>query len=148
MQIEEKGLILPFMKKIIPLILALILVVACGKSEDEKAAPQLARIEKLYQEGHYQAALDSISSLRQSHPKALKSRARALEIWQDASLKMSQEDIGRTDSALQATQQALAVTNDIGQRNRLAVRRDSLQARYDALCAIVRKIHKLSGKMD
>lgn len=136
------------MKKILPFLILASLLTGCVKTEDEKAAPQLAEIEQLYKDGHYQAALDSISSLRHNHPKALKSRHRALQIWQDASLKMSQEDIAHTDSALQATEHELSQTNDLFRRNHLAVRRDSLQARYDALCAIVRKIHKLSGKME
>lgn len=136
------------MKKLFPILLLTVLLVACSQTEDEKAAPLLSQIETLYKDGRYQQALDSIESLRKNHPRALKSRKRALVVWQDASLKLSQADIAKTDSALQATQLAFSQTNDIGRRNRLAVRRDSLQARYDALCAIVRKIHKLSGKME
>ena len=63
----------------------------------------MKKIETLYHDGQYQAALNAITQLRAQHPRAIKSRQRALAIWQDASLKMTQQDIGRTDSALQAT---------------------------------------------
>ena len=55
---------------------------------------------------------------------------------------MTQDDIARTDSALQATIQAFNAETNIGRRNRLGVKRDSLQVRYDALCGTVRVIHR------
>ena len=115
---------------------------ACEPSADEKAAPVMQLIDSLYQNGEYQKALNAITELRENYPKAVESRKRALKIWQEASLKMAQEDIGRTDSALQATIKAFNAETDIGRRNRLGVKRDSLQVRYDALCGTVRVIHK------
>lgn len=64
-----------------------------------------------------------------------------MKIWQEASLKMAQNDIGRTDSALQATIQQYNEAKSFGDKNRLRVKRDSLQVRYDALCGTVRIIH-------
>jgi len=96
------------MKKYILAIIVLVSCFACQPTEDEKAAPLMKKIEMLYHDGQYQAALNAITQLRAQYPRAIKSRQRALVIWQDASLKMTQQDVGRTDSALQATIQQIA----------------------------------------
>ena len=127
------------------LTIALVLAfVACTQrtTEDDKAAQLLEKIEKLNREGAYAAALDSITSLRQQFPRAVNARRRALEIWQEASLKMTQDDIGRTDSALQAVTRQMEAETNIYKRNMLGVKRDSLQARYEGLIGTVRVIHK------
>ena len=132
------------MKKMM-LTMALVLAfVACTQrtTEDDKAAQLLEKIEKLNREGAYAAALDSITSLRQQFPRAVNARRRALEIWQKASLKMTQDDIGRTDSALQAVTRQMEAETNIYKRNMLGVKRDSLQARYEGLIGTVRVIHK------
>ena len=118
--------------------------VACTQrtTEDDKAAQLLEKIEKLNREGAYAAALDSITSLRKQFPRAVNARRRALEIWQEASLKMTQDDIGRTDSALQAVTRLMEAETNIYKRNMLGVKRDSLQARYEGLIGTVRVIHK------
>ncbi len=129
------------MKKYILAIMVLASCFACQPTEDEKAAPLMKKIETLYRDGQYQATLNAITQLRARHPRAIKSRQRALVIWQDASLKMTQQDIGRTDSALQATIQQMNAERSLLRRNQLRVKRDSLQVRYDALCGTVRIIH-------
>jgi len=102
----------------------------------------LQQIEQLHEQGHWQAALDSIRLLRDRYPKALPQRQRALEIWQEASLLLTQRDIALTDSALQAvTLQASRATTPL-QRNRLNWKRDSLRIRYETLCGTVRIIRK------
>ena len=131
------------MKKITLLsLVAIALLSSCQKSEDEKAAPLMNKIDSLYNAGNYQATLNAITQLRADHPKAIESRKKALKTWQDASLKMAQTDIARTDSALQATTAQLAAEKDLYKKNMLGVKRDSLQVRYDALCGTVRVIHK------
>lgn len=127
---------------LIPLTALLLAFTACGQSEDEKAAPLMAHIDSLYKAKNYQATLNAIMRLRSEHPKAIESRERALKIWQEASLKMTQDEIGRTDSALQATIQQMNAETNLGKKNLLRVKRDSLQVRYDALCGTVRVIHK------
>ncbi len=129
------------MKKMLMLMAATCLV-ACQPSEEEKAAPLMHRIDSLYQQKNYVQTLNAIRLLRDEHPKAVEARKKALKIWQEASLKMTQDDIARTDSALQATIQAFNAETNIGRRNRLGVKRDSLQVRYDALCGTVRVIHR------
>lgn len=124
------------------ILLSLPLVMACQPSEDEKAAPLMSRIDSLYAARDYQSTLIAIAQLRAKHPKAVESRKRALKIWQDASLKLTQADIARTDSALQATTRLYEAETRIGPKNLLRVKRDSLQIRYDALCGTVRVIHR------
>ena len=72
------------MKKYILAIIVLASCFACQPTEDEKAAPLMKKIETLYHDGQYQAALNAITQLRAQHPRAIKSRQRALVIWQDA----------------------------------------------------------------
>ena len=131
------------MKKATLLTLAaMALMASCQKTEDEKAASLMNKIDSLYKAGNYQATLNAITRLRANHPKAVERREKALKIWQDASLKMTQAEIGRTDSALQATIAQYGAEKDLYRKNMLRVKRDSLQVRYDALCGTVRVIHK------
>ena len=69
-------------------------------------------------------------------------RRQALKLWQDASLKLTQEDIARTDSALQAVTKLYEEAKTIRERNFIGIVKDSLQIRYDALCGTVRVIHR------
>lgn len=130
------------MKKIYPLFVALALLAACQPSEDEKAAPLMNKIDSLYKAKNYQATLNAITELRTQHPKAIESREKALKIWQEASLKMAQDDIGLTDSALQATIRQINVEKSLYRKNMLRVKRDSLQTRYQALVGTVLVIHR------
>ena len=132
------------MKKMMLTMALALAFAACTQrtTEDDKAARLLEKIETLNREGVYAAALDSITSLRQQFPRAVNARRRALEIWQEASLKMTQDDIGRTDSALQAVTRQMEAETNIYKRNMLGVKRDSLQARYEGLIGTVRVIHK------
>lgn len=125
-----------------------ILLAGCAKTPDEEAAPTLANIKALYQSGKYQQALDSITSLRERYPQAIESRKQALVIWQDASLKIAQNEVANTDRQLQETLQQLGSATDRALRNRLAFRRDSLQARYEAMCGVVRMIHMRQKAQD
>ena len=55
---------------------------------------------------------------------------------------MAQADIAVTDSALQATTAQMQAEQRIYERNMLGVKKDSLQARYEALIGVVRMIRK------
>lgn len=129
------------MKKMIWLFIASSVMCSCTETADEQAAPTMAAIESLYKSGKYVQVLDSIQSLRQNYPAAVESRKKALRYWQNASLKMAQQDIARTDSALQSTTKRIETETDRYIRNLLGVRRDSLKARYEAMCGVVRMIH-------
>ena len=124
------------------LLFTVLLLASCQLSPDEQAARALQRIDSLYASHNYQATLNAIRQLRDQYPRAIKAREKALKIWQEASLKMTQQDIGRTDSALQAATAQWSAERNIGRRNRLRARVDSLQVRYDALCGTVRVIHR------
>ena len=132
------------MKKTLTLALVAValMMTACKPKADNGAATLLAEIEKLYEDGQYGTVLDSIESLRMHYPKAVEERRRALRLWQEASLKMAQQDIAVTDSALQAVTAQMQAEQRIYERNMLGVKKDSLQARYEALIGVVRMIRK------
>lgn len=121
---------------------AAVTLLSCGPTESDNAAALVAQIEQLYADGKYQTVLDSITSLRQRYPKEVEARRRVLPIWQDASLRIAQADIARTDSALQATIAEMETAKTIRERNFIGIRRDSLQVRYDVLVGTVRVIHR------
>lgn len=121
---------------------AAVTLLSCGPTESDNAAALVAQIEQLYADGKYQTVLDSITSLRQRYPKEVEARRRVLPIWQDASLRIAQADIARTDSALQATIAEMEAARTIRERNFIGIRRDSLQVRYDVLVGTVRVIHR------
>ena len=116
------------------------LLSSCSPTDEDRAKPLLAKIDSLYRSGDYRAALDSITLLREKHPEAIEARKHALVVWQEASLKMAQADVAQTDVQLQQTCAQLSAERDIRRRNGLLVRRDSLQARYEAMCGVVRMI--------
>ena len=123
--------------------MVMVALMACQqKSDDDEAAQLLTEIETLYKQGEYRTALDSIESLRMRFPKSVEARRKALRLWQEASLKMAQQDIAVTDSALQATTAQMQAEQRIYERNMLGVKKDSLQARYEALIGVVRMIRK------
>ena len=124
------------------LLFTALLLASCQRSPGEQAARALQRIDSLYASHNYQATLNAIRQLRDQYPRAIKAREKALKIWQEASLKMTQQEIGLTDSALQAVTAQWKTEQNIGRRNRLRAQIDSLQVRYDALCGTVRVIHR------
>lgn len=120
--------------------MALLTLASCGNKEEDKAQSLYSEIENLYQAGNYQAALDSIKVLREKYPKAIELRKKSLTLWQDANIKLAQQDIAVTDSALQVVIAQMNATTDIATRNKLRLKRDSLQVRYDTQCAVVRAV--------
>lgn len=126
--------------KNLPILILALLLAGCAKSDDEKAAPLLAKITTLYKSGNYRATLDSIVVLRERYPKAVEARREALKVWQDASLKMAQDDVARTDILLQETTRKWQDETNLRRKNQLRVRVDSLHARYEAMCGVVKMI--------
>ena len=125
------------------MIAVLLMLSSCQQKENTSDASQLLEVVKqLYEDGHYSEALDSIESLRSKYPTAIEERRQALRLWQEASLKMAQDDIAKTDSALQATTRQMEAETRIYERNMLGVKKDSLQARYEAMIGVVRMIRK------
>lgn len=120
--------------------MALLTLASCGNKEEDKAQSLYSEIENLYQAGNYQATLDSIKVLREKYPKAIELRKKSLTLWQDANIKLAQQDIAVTDSALQVLIAQMNAATDIATRNKLRLKRDSLQVRYDTQCAVVRAV--------
>lgn len=120
--------------------MALLTLASCGNKEEDKAQSLYSEIENLYQADNYQAALDSIKVLREKYPKAIELRKKSLTLWQDANIKLAQQDIAVTDSALQVVIAQMNAATDIATRNKLRLKRDSLQVRYDTQCAVVRAV--------
>ena len=114
--------------------MALLTLASCGNKEEDKAQSLYSEIENLYQAGNYQATLDSIKVLREKYPKAIELRKKSLTLWQDANIKLAQH------SALQVVIAQMNATTDIATRNKLRLKRDSLQVRYDTQCAVVRAV--------
>ena len=98
---------------------ALLMATGCQEKHDVGAAELLEEIKQLFKQGQYAATLDSIESLRMHFPKAIHERQEALRIWQEASLKMAQQDIALTDSALQAVTAQMQAEPRIYERNML-----------------------------
>ena len=128
------------MKKYVFIIQILFIAVACEQNQGSKATQMLENIETYYNKGDYKRVLDSISVLRVKYPSAIEERKKALVIWQKASLKQAEQEIVKTDSALQNIPNRIASAETLLQKNRLGLTRDSLRARYDAMCSVVRMI--------
>ena len=96
-------------------IMLIVTLAGCNESEEQKAARMLARIDSLYEEGHYKEVLDSIVSLRSAYPSAVETRKKTLKVWQNASLKLAQDDIARTDVLLQETLRKIEAETDLRQ---------------------------------
>lgn len=123
-------------------LIGLVLCASCTLHKDEKSKLLYAKIDSLYQHKCYKEALDSISLLRKKYPNAIEERKKALAIWQQSSLKMAQLELMQTDSALQTMPYMQAQATSLLQKNKLKVKEDSLKARFDAMCAVVRMIRK------
>lgn len=133
------------------------LLSACGDSQQRAAEQMLDRAGQLYEQQQYDRALIVIDSLRKTYPTAIDIRKQALTLQQNIELKRSQEELTVLDSTLQAVRldyerqkQAVdeakaelrATAEELTTLTKTRVRRDSLQTRFDALCAKIRYIHK------
>ena len=117
----------------------------------------LAKANGQYERGQYDRALITIDSLRKVYPSAIETRKQALRLQQNVELKRSQEELALIDSALQAVKhdyeyqkqkvekdkrELRATPEELTMLTKTRVRRDSLQTRFDVLCAKIRYIHK------
>ena len=136
---------------------ALLMTTACADGNQQKAEALLQQANEQFEKGQYDRALISIDSLRELYPNAIDTRKRALKLYQDVELKRSQEELAVVDSLLEqakhdydalkqqadADRAALRATEQQLQRtNEALAHRDSLQTRFDVLCAKIKYIHK------
>ena len=137
--------------------MAALLLTACQDSTQQEAEGMLQRAGQLFDEQQYDRALIVIDSLRKVYPSAIETRKQALRLQQNIELKRSQEELALVDSALQAVkhdyeyqkqkvekdkQELRATAEELTMLTKTRVRRDSLQTRFDVLCAKIRYIHK------
>lgn len=141
---------------IITLLVAIVLA-ACQDNRQQAAEQMLEKANLLFTEQKYDRALIVIDSLRKVYPNAIDTRKKALRLQQDIELKRSQEELAVVDSTLQAVkhdyenlkqkvekdkQELRATPEELTMLTKTRVRRDSLQTRFDVLCAKIRYIHK------
>jgi hypothetical protein len=141
----------------IPFLLIFLMQTACQDAKQQEAARMLDRAGQLFDEQRYDRALIVIDSLRKTYPGALETRKQALRLQQNIELKRSQEELSKVDSMLQAVkhdyeyqkqkvekdkQELRATPEELTMLTKTRVRRDSLQTRFDVLCAKIRYIHK------
>lgn len=134
-----------------------LLVTACRDSHQQAAEAMLQQANTHFEQGRYDRALIVIDSLRKVYPGAIETRKQALRLQQDIELKRSQEELAVVDSALQAAihdyehqrqkvekdkQELRATAEELTMLTRARMHRDSLQTRFEALCAKIRYIHK------
>jgi hypothetical protein len=137
--------------------MAILLLTACQDSTQQQAEGMLQRAGQLFDEQQYDRALIVIDSLRKVYPGAIETRKQALRLQQNIELKRSQEELALVDSALQAVkhdyeyqkqkvekdkQELRATAEELTMLTKSRVTRDSLQTRFDVLCAKIRCIHK------
>lgn len=122
-----------------------LLLSACETPQEKSerlAGQKLEQIELQMSTGNYQAMLDSIRKLREAYPKAVNARKKALALWQEVSLRKARKDVSTTDSLLQIATKQMEQCAPGLQKNLLKARCDSLEARYEVYCTIVRTIVK------
>lgn len=138
-------------------LLAATLFFSCQDAKQQEAATMLQRADQLFSEQKYDRALIVIDSLRKVYPGAIETRKQALRLQQNIELKRSQEELAVVDSTLQAVrhdyeyqrqkvekdkQELRATPEELTMLTKTRVRRDSLQTRFNTLCAKIRYIHK------
>lgn len=145
------------MRKLMIMCALAALMAACGENKHLEAEALLEQASSLFDQGNYDEALTIIDSLRKVYPNAIDTRKRALTLQQNVELKQTQEELAVVDSMLQAVihdyeyqrqkvekdKQALRATpEELTMLTRTRMRRDSVQTRFDVLCAKIRYIHK------
>ena len=146
----------PDMKRIVWILLVAALV-ACDNSTQKEAEQLYKQANTLFEQQKYDRALMSLDSLRKVYPNSVDVRKRALKLRQSIELKRSQDELALVDSMLQAVshdyryqqqkvekdkQELRATAEELTMLTRTRMRRDSLQTRFDVLCAKIRYIHK------
>lgn len=144
------------MKHLVWILLAAMLV-ACSDDKQKAAEQMLQKAGQQFEQKQYDRALITIDSLRKVYPGAIETRKQALILQQNIELKRSQEELAIVDSLLQVVksdyetlklkvekdkQELRATPEELTMLTKTRVRRDSLQTRFEVLCAKIRYIHK------
>ena len=139
-------------------VAAAVVMTACSSNDAQKSAEgMLEKAEKYFSEGSYDRAKIAIDSLRKVYPGAVETRKKALNLFQDISLKEAQEDLALTDSIMQKVgldykyikekvekdkAELRATAEELELLTRTKMKYDSLKVRFDMQCAKIKYIHK------
>ena len=144
------------MKKIF-IIIAGLLIIACGNNEKKQAEQLLQEAQAHFLEGNLEAARADIDSLRKTFPNIVEARKGALKLHQDIELKAAQDEMARTDSLLQIANKKLeamqkeveehkaalkATPEELTALTRMRMRRDSIRTQFETLGMKISYIHQ------
>lgn len=130
---------------------------SCKDEEKEALAALMTEIRDDYAQERDSDCLVAIDTLRARYPQAVAERKEALAIFQNASLRIAQRDLARTDSALEVAKaryaemqrtvgahkaEGNATAAELTAMTMQRMHRDSLQVHFDMLCAKIKYIHK------
>lgn len=139
------------------IIAATMVTTACDDNGQKEAELMLEQARTQLTNKQYDEALHTIDSMRKTYPKAIEARKTGLKLHQDIALSQAQEDLAKTDSALQrvkseyeamkaaadkAKSQLQATPEQLTLLTLKRMERDSLQVRFDMQCAKIKYIHK------
>ncbi len=150
------------MKAILPVLAAAALAASsCSDNPMERATNLLEQAATAEQKGEHDKALNLIDSLRRTYPKAIAQREKALKIYRaateakfQAKVKIHDELVKAFDEELAEKQKEVdkrreagtATEADYAELTTIRMIRDSVKARFDAECAVIRKIRQDAGE--
>lgn len=144
------------MKKIF-IIIAGLMIIACGNNEKKQAEQLLQEAQAHFLEGNLEAARADIDSLRKTFPNIVEARKGALKLHQDIELKAAQDEMARTDSLLQIANKEFeamqkeveehkatlkATPDELTALTRMRMRRDSIRTQFETLGMKISYIHQ------
>lgn len=137
---------------------------ACSDDTGRKAETLLQEAQKAADNSDFDRALSMIDSLRRTYPKAIEERKKALSLYQQTYKKKTEKvimnamaELDKANKELQQLEAAVnahrnagnATSGELSALTALRLKRDSLQAKFDAGCATMRLIHKkIAGNKD
>ncbi len=152
---KKHFLALSFGLKVLLYLLVLAVWMSCSNNSNNRAVQLLHEVSVANQQGQYDKALGLVDSLRRTYPKAIEQRKKTLEIYKTATekkyqslIKQHAEELRLLDERLaekyrqvaEMREAGTAAERDYANLALLKKNRDSIQARFDAECAVVRKI--------
>ena len=143
--------------RLVILCLATVCFAACSESPQKQAELLAQEAATCCEDGRLDEARRLIDSLRRSYPDIVEARKAALRLHQDVELKIAQQELARTDSALvmanrelEAQQQQVdthkaaltATAEELTNLTRTRMRRDSIRTQFEALGMKIRYIRQ------
>ncbi len=148
------------MKTTLSIITVIMLTMAsCSDNPMERATNLLEQAAAAEQHGKHEKALELIDSLRHTYPKAIEQRKRAIKIYRAATEAKFQANVKIHDELVKAFDEQLNIKKkEVEERRKAGIAteedytaitiirsmRDSVKARFDAECAVIRKIRQKS----